>query len=454
MPDKKDRKGQLDYSEREIIEKSILRKDSISRIGKALGRAPSTIGREIKRNGISEPERSLAVTARNICVRKDECDRVDLCEKGCMVRCRQCGLSLCNKLCPDFEAEPCPLLEKPPYCCNGCMELYGYGCRHPYRFYEAKAAQEIAMRRKKESRVGIDCTQEELAATMAIVSAGLAKGQSLSYIFEVHKGEVCCTARTFYNWIEDGITADVPGERDILNIDLRRKVKYKPRKKKPKEGAGVPREALAGRTHDDFKALDEKERMSAVEADCVVGRLGVDSQVILTLLFRRTNFQIMMLLASQTQAEVVSALDALESLVGGPEQFSRVFPILLCDRGTEFADVERMEHSRNGKPRTRVFFCDPMRSNQKGKCEKNHEEMRKVLPKGKTNFDALAKSDMAVLMSHVNSYARDSLNWAAPYDLEKLMAPQDLLDGLGVERIPADDVTLEPYLIAHAIVRK
>ena len=97
---------------------------------------------------------------------------------------------------------------------------------------------------------------------------------------------MCCTARTFYNWIEDGITADVPGERDILNIDLRRKVKYKPRKKKPKEGAGVPREALAGRTHDDFKALDEKERMSAVEADCVVGRLGVDSQVILTLLFR------------------------------------------------------------------------------------------------------------------------------------------------------------------------
>lgn len=62
---------------------------------------------------------------------------------------------------------------------------------------------------------------------------------------------------------------------------------------------------------------------------------------------------------------------------------------------------------------------------KKGKCE-NHEEMRKVLPKGKTNFDALAKSDMAVLMSHVNSYARDSLNWAAPYDLEKLVAPQDL----------------------------
>lgn len=104
-------------------------------------------------------------------------------------------------------------------------------------------------------------------------------------------------------------------------------------------------------------------------------------------------------------------------------------------------------------PRTRVFFCDPLRSDQKGKCEKNHEEIRKILPKGKTDFDALRERDMAVLMSHVNSYARDSLNWATPYDLEKLMAPEGLLDGLGVERIPADDVTLKPYLIEHAIVR-
>ena len=29
----------------------------------------------------------------------------------------------------------------------------------------------------------------------------------------------------------------------------------------------------------------------------------------------------------------------------------------------------------------------------------------------------------------------------------------DVADGLGVERIPADDVTLKPYLIEHAIVR-
>lgn len=451
MPER-NKKGQLGYAEREAIERSILRKETISGIGRALGRPASTIEREIKRNGVEEPAGNLAVTARNICVHRDECNRVDLCGKGCMARCRQCKSSLCNKVCPDFESAPCPLLEKPPYCCNGCMQLFGYGCSHPYHFYEAKAAHDLATKRKKESRMGIDCTQEELADTMSIVRDGLEKGQSLCYIFEVHKGEVCCTARTFYNWVDKGVTVDVPGERDILNIDLQKKVKFKPRKKKAK-GSGVPREALVGRTYEDFKALTEEEKMSAVEVDCVVGRKAADTQVILTLLFRRTSFQIMLLLKAQTKEEVARALDMLEDLCGS-EAFARAFPILLCDRGSEFAGVERMEHSRNGRPRTRVFFCDPLRSDQKGKCEKNHVEIRKVLPKGKSNFDALTERDMAVLMSHVNSYARDSLNWATPYDLEKLMAPDGLLDGLGVERIPVEDVTLKPYLIAHAIVKK
>lgn len=88
----------------------------------------------------------------------------------------------------------------------------------------------------------------------------------------------------------------------------------------------------------------------------------------------------------------------LESLCG--ELFPKVFPIFLCDRGSEFSDPERIEHSRNAKPRAKVYFCDPLQSQQKPKCEKNHVEIRKVLPKGESDFDALSKPDMAVLMSH------------------------------------------------------
>lgn len=142
----------------------------------------------------------------------------------------------------------------------------------------------------------------------------------------------------------------------------------------------------------------------------------------------------------------------LESLCG--ELFPKVFPISLCDRGSEFSDPERIEHSRNAKPRAKVYFCDPLQSQQKPKCEKNHVEIRKVLPKGESDFDALSKPDMAVLMSHVNSYGREALGWAAPYDLAQLTLPTNLLDGLSIGRIPAEEVTLKPYLLSHAIAGK
>ena len=424
-------KGQLGYGERETIERLIMRKESISGIGRAIGRSPSTVEREIKRNGTDSPAGKLAVTTRSICVHQNACAQVDLCGKGCLTPCRKCKDFLCNRLCPEFEAVPCPLLEKPPYCCNGCIELYGYGC--------TQMGIECTF-------VSPDCTPEELAATTAIVKKGLAQGQSIRHIFAANEGKMCCSWRTYYDYVEDGLI------EDVSNIHLPRKVRYRKRKKGGGQERGIPREALVGRTYDDFEKLTEQQRLSAVEMDCVVGRQGVDKQAILTILFRRTNFQLMLLLEEKTSKNVVAAIDMLESLCG--ELFPKVFPIFLCDRGSEFSDPERIEHSRNAKPRAKVYFCDPLQSQQKPKCEKNHVEIRKVLPKGESDFDALSKPDMAVLMSHVNSYGREALGWAAPYDLAQLTLPTNLLDGLSIGRIPAEEVTLKPYLLSHAIAGK
>lgn len=355
-------KGQLSYLERECIEKGIMRKDTISGIARKLGRSPSTIEREIKRNGTDAPRRKLAVMTRNICVHRDTCHRVDLCKKGCLIPCFRCRESLCNRLCPDFEGKPCPRLERPPYCCNGCGEIYGYGCAHPYHFYEAEAAHEKATSRKKTARMGIDCAPEELAATISIVESGVKRGQSIRHIFATNQGRTCCSWRTFYDYVEAGIIAE------IKNYDLPRKVRFKPRKKSKPKGRGIPREALIGRTYEDFLKLSDQQRMSAVEMDCVVGRRGTDKKAILTLLFRRTNFQLMLLLDEKTSSNVIDAIDMLEDLCG--ELFPKIFPVILCDRGSEFENPERLEHSRNAKPRTKIYYCDPQQSQQKPQCEK------------------------------------------------------------------------------------
>lgn len=175
----------------------------------------------------------------------------------------------------------------------------------------------------------------------------------------------------------------------------------------------------------------------------------MDRQAILTLLFRRSNFQLMLLLDEKKSDNVIEAIDFIESLCG--KRFRTLFPVLLCDRGGEFGNLERMEHSKNGKNRTKVYYCDPRQSQQKPQCEKNHADIRMVLPKGSSNFDALTRPDMAILMSHVNSYGRDVLGWAAPYDLAQLMLPADLLDGLSIARNLSEEVTLKPYLLSHAI---
>ena len=43
--------------------------------------------------------------------------------------------------------------------------------------------------------------------------------------------------------------------------------------------------------------------------------------------------------------------------------------VLLTDRGSEFYAAKDMETDIDGSTRTRVFYCDPMQSGQKGSLE-------------------------------------------------------------------------------------
>ena len=81
--------------------------------------------------------------------------------------------------------------------------------------------------------------------------------------------------------------------------------------------------------------------MDAVEMDCVVGRRG-EAQAILTLLFRRFRFQLMLFLPKRNQEEVGKALDMVERSIGLGE-FKRLFGVVPTDRGSEFLDYGAIE---------------------------------------------------------------------------------------------------------------
>ena len=143
----------------------------------------------------------------------------------------------------------------------------------------------------------------------------------------------------------------------------------------------------------------------------------------------------------------------IERELGSPGAFEEIFGILLLDRSAEFDDWAGMERSClvEGARRCRVFYCDEMRSNQKSQAE-NHEGLRRILPKKRSDFDKLSASDVAVCCSHVNScpLARKSGAFR-PIEAAAAVVPRHLLDALEIERVPADEVTLKPYFMAHAV---
>ena len=131
------------------------------------------------------------------------------------------------------------------------------------------------------------------------------------------------------------------------------------------------------------KFLSENPGVGPVYMDLVIGRIG--GVCLLTLLWLNAGFMVGILIPNKCAESVVAAFDALYAELEH-ELFTRLFPVILTDRGTEFSYPSRIEECEDGTKRTRVFFCDPMNSNQKSQLERNHEIVREILPKG-VSFD-------------------------------------------------------------------
>ena len=93
-----------------------------------------------------------------------------------------------------------------------------------------------------------------------------------------------------------------------------------------------------------------------------------------------------------------------------------------------------------------MFFTNPYRSTDKASCERNHEFIRYVIPKGKS-LDFLTQEKVELLFSHINSYVRESNKNKTPYDLMVERFGKEFMDIIGIKRIKPSDVCLKPSLL-------
>ena len=380
----------LTLSDRNDIQLGLERGETFKAIGQSILKDPTTVSKEVKRN-------------------------------------RQVRESTCHNL-------PCPLLDKAPFVCNGCPKRR-QNCEFKKIFYLAKQTQKQYEQTLVESREGTPLNSKTFWDMDKVISDGVKKGQHIYHILKTHNLDV--SSSTVYRHIRKGYLSIAP-------IDLARAVKFKERRKS--KLPSIPKEAKKGRSYEDFQnylALNQLD--SWLEMDTVMGRMG--GKVLLTFNLSFCNFIFARLLDNKTALEVTKHLyDIKNTLHQADKDFFQLFPVILTDNGGEFARVDDIEMDVRGE--SKLFFCDPNRSDQKGRIEKNHTLIRDILPKG-TSFENLTQEDINLVCSHVNSVKRAALNGKSAYELFAFTYGEEIPKLLGISKIPAEDVCQSSKLLQH-----
>ena len=380
----------LTLSDRNDIQLGLERGETFKAIGQSILKDPTTVSKEVKRN-------------------------------------RQVRESTCDNL-------PCPLLDKAPFVCNGCPKRR-QNCGFKKIFYLAKQAQKQYEQTLVEAREGTPLNSKTFWDMDKVISDGVKKGQHIYHILKTHNLDV--SSSTVYRHIRKGYLSIAP-------IDLARAVKFKERRKS--KLPSIPKEAKKGRSYEDFQNyLVLNQLDSWLEMDTVLGRMG--GKVLLTFNLSFCNFIFARLLDNKTALEVTKHLYTIKNtLHEADKDFFQLFPVILTDNGGEFARVDDIEMDVRGE--SKLFFCDPNRSDQKGRIEKNHTLIRDILPKG-TSFDNLTQEDINLVCSHGNSVKRAALNGKSAYELFAFTYGEEIPKLLGISKIPAEDVCQSSKLLQH-----
>lgn len=424
----------LTIEDRIYIQNELDKGTSFKDIARFLCKDPTTISKEVKARRSSDWfHKGTFLNAKNFCTKRFRCKKTNACNKIllCGVKCASCPT--CNQTCPDFQKERCSKLDRAPYVCNGCSKKINH-CTIAHKYtYNARFADRKYRECLKDSRSGIAMTRQELHKKDKIITPLIAQGQSPYQIVANHP-ELNLSVRSVYNYLDMGLLT-------ARNVDLKRKVKFKPRK--VHESQVSDRRVFNGRTYADFQQLHLE---SFVEMDTVHSAVG-SSKTLLTFFFTREKLFLAFLMNRNTEGSVRLVLDRLEKRFGTFD-FLTLFEYILTDRGAEFGDPDSLETGVTGIQRTNIYYCDPMRSGQKGGIEQAHTMLRMILPK-RTTFEFLTQWDVNLITSHINSTLRESLNGRTPYDVALEAFGEDVLKAFQLRRIDPDKVVLTPKLIRY-----
>lgn len=218
-------------------------------------------------------------------------------------------------------------------------------------------------------------------------------------------------------YLEDGFTSiSTPTiynaiRNDILKVkikDTRRMEKFQKNNKdfKKKE---IPLNKQEHSIEKRPESINNRKEFGHFELDTVIGSSKGIHQCLMTLTERKTRFEIIFKIESKSKEEVVKKFNKLKKYL--QDNFSYFIKSLTTDNGTEFSAFKDIIKDTD----TKIYFCHPYASGEKGTNEKHNGMIRYFIPKGSLienySFDQI--NDIANWM---NNYPRKILGYRTPYE--------------------------------------
>ncbi len=215
---------------------------------------------------------------------------------------------------------------------------------------------------------------------------------------------------TLYSYITKGVFLNVTNEK--LPEHGKRKKQYREvRAKRAPRGESIEHRP---------KEIETREEFGHWEMDSVVGSKKKNSKNCLVVLTeRKTRNELIFKVQDHSASEVVRCLDALQSKWG--ELFDGIFKTITVDNGTEFADADGMERCLFDpeQKRTKMYYCHPYSSYERGSNEVANRLIRRFVPKG-TSLDDKTHEEIQWIEDWMNGYPRKILGYQCAQKLFEL----------------------------------
>ncbi len=204
-----------------------------------------------------------------------------------------------------------------------------------------------------------------------ILEEKLSPGAALAKIKREHIPVTHVCKATLYSYISKGLFLHVTNKELPYRGNRKKKHRKVREAKRPSFGTSITERP---------KEIWDRYTFGHWEMDTVVGKRK-KGQTLLCLTERKTRYEIILRSKDKSAASTVSLLNGLE------RRFGKAFPLLFrsitVDNGSEFSDVAGLEKSsKSKKNRTKVYYCHPFCSSERGSNENQNRIIRRFIRKG------------------------------------------------------------------------